>query len=1363
MARYDKINYVDVPIIIEGNAPVDGRTVLTFNELPYVEYPYEGMMVYVEEEKTTYLIKSGCLTEDSRGNITMSSDLDIIKANVAKITTSDNIIGMLDGDTIIGPSGNGIEKRYCLGSETAPQYPDYNRMDRNPDNWYTSRPSIFPDMPNKSHIWSIEATLVWNAVEKTYVLDENGWSETPVRETPIDGEKGDKGDKGDNGLPGETTIVAYIDNPMDSVLLNSDDDPVEGFPCTTNFHVFKGTQELQVTDLSYTVSNNENVAPYVTIEKGVNKYATFTVSDLDASPNAKVSFTLTAVADGKEYKGTFLINKISASAPNIMVDMSNDNINIPCDENKNIKDGTFPIHNSINAFKGGEALVVKTITCDTTGVEFTNNGTDIEITALPEFTDSITLVFNVEFEGGISRSVSFRIIKVVPGAPGESAEYYSIVPFFNTIKVDSDGSIRNRDFEVKISYTKGSKSRILSVSSATAVTLKYAIDKDASATVGTVFPSNGILDLTSAITGDLDLDRYISLALIQNGEVVDTERIYMVFDGAAGAAGPQGPAGPQGEKGEKGENGKDGTSRYFHVAYSDNANGNPMNHSGGAYIGTYVDDKEEDSNDYTKYEWKQFVGAQGPKGDQGIAGEDGKDGTTQYLHLAYATDDKGTNFNVNNFAGATYLGTCVNTTAADPTTWNSYEWKKIVLPSTIYKLSISDNTIRKSNVGSVKNEEAIKVSIYKVDGESLEELTLSQLSSKTNDAYAIYRTIDGYTSEMTNDTDLSFATNQMSTVREYIKYELYYEQTGSAEPILIDTVNVDVVQDGPAGVAGKMMYFDGEFSSSKTYTTSDTALPYVYDDSGLKAGDVDAATYFYLVRDSYKSSTTPYNDVKNSGSSASWKKLPSFDVLYSKIGMFDSANVGPAVFYKDWVFSQADQNGDTTKFQLFSFDETTGEPTGTLKPAVWFNFKTGQGSLANGNISWDKNGNVEFGSDVKLTWASISDAVNDNIEIPESGLNENQVTNLIKTTEIDGGMITTGKINAQYIDVDGLSLSQLDTKPSQQNSLGRVSVYDNTIDVYSNTIEDAVILRITGDENMENQTIPNVAGTFDLSTSTFSSSLVYGDGVQQNIKLGTVTIPNNGYNYRFRGMHCSDITITLVKNYKYSLNAVKFGYNLYICPKGETCPNYTSGGAMASLPIENADIQCFLGNQVNIDNHWGGQRIKTITWDRGSSSTTGGLINSITTSSNLGFNFVSDAWVPGSYDIYMRVYIGSDSKCVTDSQTPAAALPPENMYSNIAEGYKCTIEFGAPIEYSIMPLNTSASFACFSASGFEIKKGANQFVIDTDGYFSFSSANGGMGVDADGSWIRVGGVKRHFSTATVTDSSGASITVLKCV
>ena len=148
--------------------------------------------------------------------------------------------------------------------------------------------------------------------------------------------------------------------------------------------------------------------------------------------------------------------------------------------------------------------------------------------------------------------------------------------------------------------------------------------------------------------------------------------------GDQGIQGIQGIQGDKGDQGVAGVNGSDGKTSYFHIKYSDYADGTNMNETGGKYIGTYVDYTETDSTDKTKYKWVLVKGSQGDKGDQGIAGVNGVDGKTSYLHIAYANSADGiTDFSVSDSVNKLYIGQYTDFILADSTDNRLYKWTLI--------------------------------------------------------------------------------------------------------------------------------------------------------------------------------------------------------------------------------------------------------------------------------------------------------------------------------------------------------------------------------------------------------------------------------------------------------------------------------------------------------------------------------------------------------------------------------------------------------------------------------------------------------------------------------------------------------------
>ena len=147
------------------------------------------------------------------------------------------------------------------------------------------------------------------------------------------------------------------------------------------------------------------------------------------------------------------------------------------------------------------------------------------------------------------------------------------------------------------------------------------------------------------------------------------------IDGVNGLDGANGIDGIDGDDGINGEDGDNGQTTYFHVAYADTISGGGFSQSpsGKDYIGTYVDFTQADSSTASDYSWKLIAGAQGEDGTDGLAGENGIDGTTQYLHIAYADDITGNGFSQSP-TNKGYIGIYVDSNSTDSSTASDYTW-----------------------------------------------------------------------------------------------------------------------------------------------------------------------------------------------------------------------------------------------------------------------------------------------------------------------------------------------------------------------------------------------------------------------------------------------------------------------------------------------------------------------------------------------------------------------------------------------------------------------------------------------------------------------------------------------------------------
>ncbi len=178
----------------------------------------------------------------------------------------------------------------------------------------------------------------------------------------------------------------------------------------------------------------------------------------------------------------------------------------------------------------------------------------------------------------------------------------------------------------------------------------------------------GLYDLPQEST------RYIGIAVNKttpHESINKLDYVWSLFKGA------DGKDGKDGRDGINGTNGIDGSSAYFHVRYSANANGNPMQTIPAKYIGTAVAQSNVAPSTYTAYTWYDWKGVQGDKGENGIPGQNGADGKTSYLHIKYS-DDGGKTFTANNGEDiGDWLGQYVDFIQMDSMDITKYHWSRI--------------------------------------------------------------------------------------------------------------------------------------------------------------------------------------------------------------------------------------------------------------------------------------------------------------------------------------------------------------------------------------------------------------------------------------------------------------------------------------------------------------------------------------------------------------------------------------------------------------------------------------------------------------------------------------------------------------
>ena len=161
---------------------------------------------------------------------------------------------------------------------------------------------------------------------------------------------------------------------------------------------------------------------------------------------------------------------------------------------------------------------------------------------------------------------------------------------------------------------------------------------------------------------------------------VDGTVAYSVEEEITGDKGDTGDTGPQGEQGIQGPPGNDGTSSYFHVRYSVNADGNPMTTTpsdDSKYMGVASTTSSTAPTSNTDYTWNLIKGADGQNGTPGAPGANGQ---TSYLHIKYSEDGQTFTPADDTYAEgekpSAYIGQYVDFTQGDSTNFDDYEWYK---------------------------------------------------------------------------------------------------------------------------------------------------------------------------------------------------------------------------------------------------------------------------------------------------------------------------------------------------------------------------------------------------------------------------------------------------------------------------------------------------------------------------------------------------------------------------------------------------------------------------------------------------------------------------------------------------------------
>lgn len=160
-----------------------------------------------------------------------------------------------------------------------------------------------------------------------------------------------------------------------------------------------------------------------------------------------------------------------------------------------------------------------------------------------------------------------------------------------------------------------------------------------------------------------------NMPVLVKGMYLWTRTVQIYTNGKSTTSYQKGYIAKDGAQGLPGTPGKDAQTQYTHIAYADNATGGgfSLTDNTKSYWGMYQDFNAANSNDPTKYKWSKW------KGDQGLPGKPGTDGKTPYIHLAYADDNKGTNFSFTD-KNQQYQGYYSDYTEANSSDYKKYTW-----------------------------------------------------------------------------------------------------------------------------------------------------------------------------------------------------------------------------------------------------------------------------------------------------------------------------------------------------------------------------------------------------------------------------------------------------------------------------------------------------------------------------------------------------------------------------------------------------------------------------------------------------------------------------------------------------------------
>lgn len=398
-------------------------------------------------------------------------------------------------------------------------------------------------------------------------------------------------------------------------------------------------------------------------------------------------------------------------------------------------------------------------------------------------------------------------------------------------------------------------------------------------------------------------------------------------------------------------------------------------------------------------------GKDGKDGTNGTDGTNGEDGKTSYLHIKYSNNG-GTTFTGNNGEDpGAWIGVYVDFNINDSNDPSDYKWTKI-----------------KGEPGVTGDPgPAGKDGVDGLPGIGIEVrycLGTTTIYGGTSTP-GTTRQPTGWNLAVPTPTE---ETPYIWFIQARVNYTSNTDKVGTIEGSWSTPTKLSGTNglNGENGSKGQIIYPEGIYNVNTVYQGTIDKTPYVYDSND--------ANYYVLNIVGTWQGTLHSNESPSTDTSSSWVKLEAFEALYTKVGIIGNGLIGSAVFNDVYMFSQqgVDENGDvSTHYENFNKDSigTPIESTDPTKPGVrtfipnmLFNFGTGAGYLAGGNISFETDGNI-YAKNISVN-GNMSSSDEEVLDLSYSSTTQTVTLTGLKNITVYMNESSITKLKVQLLNID---------------------------------------------------------------------------------------------------------------------------------------------------------------------------------------------------------------------------------------------------------------------------------------------------------------------------------------------------------